>query len=63
MDRTAICLATQTLPGATDVLGAHTKVDTALREIAHRARRLGYVKALAEGDIDLGEETLRGAWR
>lgn len=66
MARTVIDLDTEALQEAAEVLGTHTKVDTvntALREIANRARRLAYVKALADGDIDLGEEALRGAWR
>jgi hypothetical protein len=37
--------------------------DTRLREIVSRARRLAYVKRLADGDIDLGEEALQGTWR
>jgi Arc/MetJ family transcription regulator len=66
MARTVIDLDAEALQEAAEVLGTRTKVDTvntALREIANRARRLAYVKALADGDIDLGEEALRGAWR
>lgn len=66
MARTVIDIDSEALAEAARLLGTKTKVETvnaALREIANRSRRLAYVQALADGDIDLSEEGLRGAWR
>ncbi|HEX6074595.1 MAG TPA: hypothetical protein VFZ32_04935 [Micromonosporaceae bacterium] len=37
--------------------------NVALREIVNRTRRLRYVEALADADVDLSEATLKGSWR
>lgn len=66
MARTVIDIDPDALRAAADVLGTRTKVDTvnaALRRVADQSRRLAYVQALADGDLDLSGHALEGAWR